>query len=59
MAECGPMVQRQLHNHRGLVQPTLVMNHHHMDCHGGGLEIHHTPNINISEWFCDCLYVYI
>lgn len=39
----GPMAhQLPLHNHRGgLVQPSLVMNHHHldMDCHQTGLDI--------------------
>lgn len=55
MAEIsGPMVhQRQLHNHRS-VHSTLVMSHHHMDCHGG-LEIHHTANLNISKCI---LYIY-
>lgn len=41
--------QLPLHNHRGgLVQPSLVMNHHHIDvnCHQTGLEIH--PS-NISK----------
>lgn len=46
----GPMAhQLPLHNHRGgLVQPSLVMNHHHldMDCHQTGLDIHVT---NISK----------
>lgn len=41
MAELGGPLAHQLplHNHRGgLVQPSLVMNHHHldMDCHGSG-----------------------
>lgn len=40
MAELGGPLAHQLplHNHRGgLVQPSLVMNHHlDMDCHGGG-----------------------
>lgn len=40
----GPLAhQLPLHNHRGgLVQPSLVMNHRHldMDCHQTGLEIH-------------------
>lgn len=53
MAEVGggPLAhQLPLHNHRGgLVQPSLVMNHHHMDLEcGGGHEIHAT---NISEYF--------
>lgn len=42
--------QLPLHNHRGgLVQPSLVMNHHHLDidCHQTGLDIHAT---NISKW---------
>lgn len=47
----GPMAhQLPLHNHRGgLVQPSLVMNHHHldMDCHQTGLDIHAT---NISKF---------
>lgn len=47
----GPMAhQLPLQNHRGgLVQPSLVMNHHHvmdMDCHQTGLEILAT---NISK----------
>lgn len=44
----NPMVhQLPLHNHRGgLVQPSLVMNHHlDMDCHGN--------DIRISECFFD------
>lgn len=40
MAEIGGPLAHQLplHNHRGgLVQPSLVMNHHlDLDCHGGG-----------------------
>lgn len=40
MAEIGGQLAHQvpLHNHRGgLVQPSLVMNHHlELDCHGGG-----------------------
>lgn len=48
----GPMAhQLPLHNHRGgLVQPSLVMNHHHldMDCHQTGLDINVT---NISKSF--------
>lgn len=52
MAEVGggPLAhQLPLHNHRGgLVQPSLVMNHHHMDLEcDGGHEIHAT---NISEY---------
>lgn len=36
----GPMAH--IHSHRGLVQPSLVMNHHlDLDCHG--------HEINISE----------
>lgn len=38
----GPLAhQMPLHNHRGgLVQPSLVMNHHlDMDCHGNDIRI--------------------
>ena len=41
MAEIGGPLAHQLplHNHRGgLVQPSLVMNHHlDMECHGGDI----------------------
>lgn len=50
----GPMAhQLPLHNHRGgLVQPSLVMNHHHldMDCHQTGLDIHATNISKLPRW---------
>lgn len=57
MAELGGPLAHQLplHNHRGgLVQPSLVMNHHlEMDCHvgggvggGTGIELHPSEYIN-------------
>lgn len=43
MAEIGGPLAHQLHSHRGLVQPSLVMNHHlDLDCHG--------HEINLSEF---------
>lgn len=49
MAEIGGPLAHQLplHHRSGLIQPSLVMNHHiDLDCHGGH-EIHAT---NISEY---------
>lgn len=55
MAEIiGPLLVHQLplHNRRGGVgQPSLVMNHHHIDCLSGGHEILHAANLNISKNF--------
>lgn len=55
MAEIGGPLAHQLplHSHRGgLVQPSLVMNHHlDLDCHG--------HEINISECRCDVQFIEI
>lgn len=55
MAEIGGPLAHQLplHSHRGgLVQPSLVMNHHlDLDCHG--------HEINISECRCDVQFIVI
>lgn len=47
----NPMAhQLPLHNHRGgLVQPSLVMNHHlDMDCHGSDIRISKCWNLNFE-----------
>lgn len=52
MAEIGGPLAHQLplHNHRGgLVQPSLVMNHHlDLDCHHHGADIHQSKFTFVS-----------
>lgn len=59
MAEIGGPLAHQLplHNHRGgLVQPSLVMNHHlDMDCHGGS-EMHHQSKFKFVSFLIFRIY---
>lgn len=49
----GPLAhQLPLHNHRGgLVQPSLVMNHHHMECHGNDIRISKSASLRLCSFF--------
>lgn len=49
----GPLAhQLPLHNHRGgLVQPSLVMNHHHMECHGNDIRISKSSSLRLRSFF--------